>query len=111
MQRKDFIKALKKNFEDGLALMIIKNADYANEIASFANFKRSELVQVPVERGILVRIMDKISRISNLIDAEAQVKDESLEQTILDTMNYFNLLLTYIQYKELTDVAEHENTE
>ncbi len=113
MQRNDFIKALKKNFEDGLELMCKKNADYANDVDSFANFKRSELVKVPVERGVLVRIMDKVSRISNLIDAPPEVKDESIEQTLLDTMNYFNILLTYIQQKkELTaDIGRiRENT-
>ncbi len=110
MKRDDFINALKQNFEDGITLMEQKNADYANEIDSFANFKRSELVGVGVERGILVRIMDKVSRISNLIHAEPKVKDESLEQTILDTMNYFNILITYIQYKEMNFVARTEDT-
>ncbi len=100
MTKEEFIKALSKNFEDGLKLMIKKNADYAGNGDCFANFKRSEMVKVPVERGILVRIIDKISRISNVLDAPAEVQDESLDQTVLDTMNYFNLLLTYIQHKE-----------
>ncbi len=100
MNRAHFIRALTKNFNDGLALMLKKNSDYANKTDSFANFKRSELVGVPVERGMLVRIMDKVSRISNVLDAEPEVQDESLEQTVIDTMNYFNLLLTYIQHKK-----------
>ena len=97
MRRPDFVKALEKNFKDGLDLMIQKNCDYSDPNDSFANFKRSLLVGVPVERGMLVRIMDKVSRISNVLDADPEVKDESLEQTIMDTMNYFNLLLTYVQ--------------
>ncbi len=111
MNRNNFIRALERNFEAGLALMISKNADYANEVDSFANFKRSELVKVPVERGILVRVEDKISRISNLLDTEPEVKDEDLEQTVIDTMNYFNILLTYIQQKGAEDVAGKKNTE
>jgi predicted dithiol-disulfide oxidoreductase (DUF899 family) len=103
MKKQDFIEALKENFSEGLALMIKKNSDYANPKDSFANFKRSELVGVPVERGILVRIMDKISRIHNVLDATPEVKDESLEQTVIDTMNYFNILLTYIQQKEASN--------
>ncbi len=99
MEREAFIKAIEKNFRDGLDLMIKKNSDYAGVKDSFVNFKRSELVGVPVERGILVRTMDKISRISNVLDAPPEVKDETLEQTIIDVMNYFNLLLTYIQQK------------
>ncbi len=111
MNKINFLNALKHNFKDGLDLMTKKNADYANNTDAFANFKRSELVKVPVERGILVRIMDKVSRISNVLDAEPEVKDESLEQTILDTMNYFNILLTYIRYKESKNVAGKKDTE
>ena len=99
MKKDDFLKALTKNFEEGMNLMIKKNADYSDPEDAFANFKRSEIVGVGVERGMLVRIMDKVSRISNVLHATPEVKDESLEQTITDTMNYFNLLLTYIQQK------------
>ncbi len=105
MKKAEFIKELTRNFEQGLALMIKKNSDYSDPEDAFANFKRSEIVAVPVERGMLVRIMDKISRISNVLDAEPEVKDESLEQTLIDTMNYFNLLLTYVQQKEAKNVA------
>lgn len=111
METDVFLQALKKNFREGLDLMIKKNSDYSRGTDAFANFKTSELVQVPVERGILVRIMDKVSRISNLLDGEAEVKDESLEQTVLDAMNYFNLLLTYIQQKETVNVAGSKDTD
>lgn len=100
MKRSHFLNALGNNFEAGLALMEKKTCDYADPEDAYANFKRSELVKVSVERGILVRIVDKLSRISNLIDAEPEVQDESLGDTLLDTMNYFNILLTYIQHKE-----------
>lgn len=78
-----------------------KNADYGGPIDPFNNFKNSEMVGVPMEKGILVRIMDKISRISILIDRNgpAEVVDEKIEDTILDGINYLNILLLRLQDK------------
>ena len=79
-----------------------KNADYAGENSDpFKNFKNCVFLGVPVEKGILVRMMDKMSRISNLIDKEAQVKDESINDTLDDLINYAAILKSYIKNKSL----------
>ena len=79
-----------------------KNADYAGENSDpFKNFKNCVFFGVPVEKGILVRMMDKMSRISNLIDKEAQVKDESINDTLDDLINYAAILKSYIKNKSL----------
>jgi hypothetical protein len=63
----------------------------------------SESVGVSVEKGILVRMCDKLSRIGNLIERnDHSVKDESIEDTLIDIMNYSNILLCYIQEKRNT---------
>lgn len=88
-------------FEECMALTRRKNSDYTGDSDDpFANFRRSEVVGVPVEQGILVRIMDKISRITSYIEkGELEVKDESVQDTIQDAINYFSLLSGYIKMK------------
>lgn len=75
-----------------------KNADYTGDTDdAFANFRNSEIVGVSVEKGMLVRLMDKISRVKSFIDkGELMVKDESVEDTIMDIINYACLLGGYI---------------
>ena len=75
-----------------ISILEKKNADYASESDPLKNFNASEIVGVDRERAILVRIMDKISRISNLLDRDPLVKDESLEDTINDAINYLAIL-------------------
>ena len=95
---KFLITSMDKTFSDCLETAKRKNADYAGEVTDpFKNFKNSLVVGVPVERGILVRIMDKVSRISNLIDKDAQVKDETITDTLDDAINYLAILKAYIQ--------------
>ena len=52
-----------------------------------------------VEKWILVRMADKMSRISTLIDQEAQVKDEAIEDTLQDLANYSIILKLYLSTK------------
>jgi hypothetical protein len=68
-----------------------KNADYS-ENGPFQNFRFCEGIGVSAEKGILVRLGDKISRLSTLLSRPAQVADESFEDTICDILNYAVLL-------------------
>lgn len=73
-----------------------KNHDYGGSNNDpFANFRNSTIAGVSVERGILVRLMDKMSRISTLLDKEAKVKDEAVDDTIDDAINYLAILKSY----------------
>lgn len=94
-----YIEALAKNFETALQLMKSKNADYATESDPFCNFRECERFGVPVEKGILVRMTDKVSRLLNLISKPGQVKDESIQDTLTDLMNYSNILKVYLDTK------------
>jgi hypothetical protein len=80
-----------------LAIAKAKNADYAGDDDPFANFRRSELVGVSVERGILVRMTDKLARVSNLLDKPAAVADESIGDTLDDFTNYAAILRAYLE--------------
>lgn len=84
-----------------------KNADYTGSSSSpFANFSETEVYAgVATERGFLVRMGDKLSRIRSFIDKGVlQVKDESVEDTLLDLANYCILLAGYIQSKKRGEV-------
>ncbi len=80
-----------------------KNADYTGEGDDpFANFSRVEAMGVTsVERGFLVRMLDKVSRITSFVQKGILlVKDESVEDTLLDLANYSILMAGYIRGKK-----------
>lgn len=85
-------------------LMRKKNADYAGRGGTepFANFTRTEAMGIcSTERGMLVRMTDKMSRLSSFMESgEFKVKDESLQDTVLDMINYSVLLYAYLQEKQ-----------
>lgn len=73
-----------------------KNHDYGGSNNDpYANFRNSTIAGVSVERGILVRLMDKMSRIATLLDKEAMVIDEAVDDTIDDAINYLAILKSY----------------
>lgn len=89
-----------------------KNADYTGKGDDpFANFRKIEALTngaVSVEAGFLTRMSDKFSRIGALMTQEAQVKDESVIDTLLDLANYSALLAGYLQSKNPV-ICPHKN--
>jgi hypothetical protein len=89
-----------------------KNHDYSGRSGSepFANFTRSEAMGITTtERGILVRLLDKVSRLSTFTEAGVfKVEDEKLEDTIIDLINYSVLFYGYIQQKKESGQMEFE---
>lgn len=100
MTTKQFFKELDNTFKECLNIAKKKNSDYANSGDPFKNFKGSEFIGVNPARAILVRLSDKISRIANLLDREEKVKDEKIEDTINDAINYLAILKSYIKEYE-----------
>ena len=92
----EFISTLKKR-----DIMIFKNdSDCEWDWDNFKNFKLVELLWVTsVEKWILVRLSDKMSRISTLIDKEAKVEDEKIIDTLVDLANYAIILKVYLSQK------------
>lgn len=86
------------------SLMQKKNADYAGRSGEepFANFTRCEAMGIcKTEAGMLVRMTDKMSRLSSFAESGTlMVKDESVEDTCLDLINYAVLFYSYLQGKK-----------
>jgi len=76
-----------------------KNKDYSNGNL-YKNFFESERIKISPSKGVILRMLDKVSRICNLINKERfEVKDESIEDTLLDLANY-SLIAILVLRKE-----------
>jgi hypothetical protein len=83
------------------AIALKKGHDYSGAKGdTFKNIRMPEhTLGIPAEVGILVRLNDKFSRMGTLIIAEwkdqegAAVKDESIDDTIKDAINYLSYIL------------------
>lgn len=95
MTTQEFLESISHTFEECLAIAKKKNSDYSDLNNPFKNFKMSEQVGVSPDRAILVRVSDKLSRISNLLDRDPAVGDESLDDSCLDIINYIAILKAY----------------
>ena len=96
------IRDTQDTFNKCLATMIKKNADYSGEKEEgsdpFRNFLNAKMAGVSVQQGILVRSVDKFSRISGLLanGNDPKVKEESVIDTIDDLINYMAILKSTI---------------
>lgn len=111
MNQEELLKYHEKMCIEARHLMEKKNTDYASpdgntdDFAVFRNFLQCESLGIcSTESGFLVRISDKLSRLSNILKPGkvAAVKSESVHDTLLDTLNYSILLDAFIQTKNKT---------
>lgn len=104
MTQEEFFKFIEDGYKKAHGIIVKKNSDYATGEDPFKNFKMSSLIEVAPERAILVRISDKLARISNLMKPgkKAQVSDEAIEDTILDMINYLAILRAFLRDEKET---------
>lgn len=100
MNRDEFIKHLEDTYRECVEIVKKKNQDYAKGDDPFSNFRLSKLISIEPKRAILVRLTDKISRISNLLDKPPAVTEEGLLDTIRDAINYVAILSAFIKDEE-----------
>jgi len=65
-----------------------KNHDYSKKGDPLSNLKACESLGIPAYKGVLVRLQDKWSRLVELSNKEAMVKEESVEDTLKDVAIY-----------------------
>ena len=103
MTRDELLRYHSEICKEAQQLMSLKNRDYAGNGGEkpFANFTRVEAMGVcSTEQGFLVRLTDKMSRLSSFVDSgKMHVEDESFRDTIVDVINYMVLLSAYIHDK------------
>lgn len=75
-----------------------KNHDYSGTADPLRNLKSSKRLGLNPFMGVLVRLQDKWSRLESLSQTEPEVKEESIEDTLLDNAVYS--LLAIILLKE-----------
>lgn len=92
-----------------IAVTKAKNADYTGTSTDpFANFSRVEVIGIcSTEQGFLTRMFDKFSRITSFVQKGVlQVKDESIEDTLIDLANYCILMAGFIRAKKEANHAD-----
>lgn len=102
MNRARLLTVHKELTDEARELSSRKNHDYSggkDDTHPFLNFTRCEAMGIcKTEAGILVRLTDKMSRLSTFITTgEFKVKDEALRDTVLDIINYAVILYAYTQ--------------
>lgn len=89
----DKIFAMEKIFTTALTLASKKGRDYSGNDDGLGNFRTFGW------KGIVVRLEDKMQRVIQFCKTGSfKVKDESVEDTLLDLINY--AALTLIMYRE-----------
>ena len=79
----------------GSGVNVLRSTQEFND--ALKNFKLCEALGIcSAEKGILVRMCDKISRASTLLSTGAQVEDEKIQDTLKDIINYTLILLNLL---------------
>ena len=101
MTNKQLFDLHSKLCKKALKLMEKKNHDYATgmfdtgeKIDPFVNFRMATLLRICTpEQGILLRMSDKLSRLSTFCKSGIMnVESESVEDTLIDIINYAILM-------------------
>ena len=107
MNREELFKHHKELTDRAFEIMKMKNNDYAGKGGDtpFANFERCKAMGIcSTEIGFLVRIIDKISRLSTFVaDGKLIVTNEGYEDAVLDIINYMVLFSAYVKSKSETE--------
>lgn len=103
MTKDEYLKYHAECLAKMTAITKAKNHDYTGDSGDpFFNFTRVEKMDVAsTEQGFLTRILDKYSRLTTFVKKGVlKVKDESIEDTLLDMANYAILFSAYIKSKK-----------
>jgi hypothetical protein len=99
MNRTEFYTGITDTYKEAYEIIKKKTNDYASDEHPMHNLELIEQLTQSIDRnaGIFIRMTDKFARLGNLLFSkdskkEAQVLDESIDDTILDIINYAAIL-------------------
>jgi hypothetical protein len=105
MSKRD--EKFKEYLKEMLELHNKKSHDYAKNEDKFSNFKMCEELGIcTTEEGFIVRITDKVCRISQLLKKTGRVQDEKITDTLLDLAIYSLILREYIETEKDSKFTE-----
>lgn len=101
MNTKEYLKEFKKITDQMYAITERKNHDYSPGEDPFKNFTMVETMGVATtEQGFFTRMNDKMMRLSGFISSGVlKVRDEKIEDTLMDLAVYSILLICYLRSK------------
>src|SRR6266404_8676235 len=99
MNRKEFRKDIEQTFAKCLLIVDKKNHDYSGTTDPFGSFRNAAIAGVGVKQALVLAVVQKVSRLGNLLQRPAKVVSESMEDTIMDCINYLAILLAWLHSK------------
>ena len=96
-----FVQDTQALFDRCVELMRSKSNDYAEGGDAFLNFKTAaQIAGISPEQTLLTLLGMKLSRLTQLISKGKKAKNESVEDTLLDLINYVVLLRGMLREQE-----------
>lgn len=105
MNQQEYLAEFKKLTDEMYEITRAKNADYTGDADEpFKNFTMvATMGGATTEQGFFTRMTDKLMRFAGFLrNGTLQVKDEKLEDTLLDLANYCLLCICYLRSKKKT---------
>lgn len=102
MNQKLYLEEFKKVTEQMFETTKRKNSDYSgeNNADAFKNFRAAENLGVcSTEEGMVVRMLDKMVRIANLLKQDNFVEWEGIADSLLDLSVYSIIMYIYLKNK------------
>ena len=94
-------------YHRALSIVGAKNHDYSSDEDPFSNFRECEGFGVPAAWGVMVRLSDKFARLKNFFrKGTLLVRDESVEDTLIDIMNYAAILYALLKEEKTANKGE-----
>lgn len=103
MDSEELVDHVRGMADEEISIMEQKNHDYSGVQGSpFSNFVICEALGVSeTERGLMVRVLDKIMRITTFLNAgELKVDNEGVKDAISDVRNYFGILDAWLSMSD-----------
>lgn len=114
MNRNEYLAYHKSMCERMIETTKKKNADYTGDSDDpFFNFRLVEMYgALSAEQGFFTRLSDKFSRVASFVKRGVLlVKDETIEDTLIDMANYCILFAGYIKSKKLKQLPQETDTQ